>query len=96
MNIFIPKDFKFKKVHIKKHIKINSTSKILLKSNNFGLKAIEYGLLSSKNLEVVKNLIIKKLKKKGGILKVNCYPNLPITKKSLNMRMGKGVGNISK
>ena len=96
MNNFIPKDYKFKKVHRKKNVKLSSTSKILLKENSFGLKAIEYGLLSSKILEITKNMITKKLKKKDGFLKVNCYPNLPITKKSLNMRMGKGVGNIDK
>ena len=58
-----------------------------------GLKALEPGRLKSKQIQSVRNAINKKIKKIGR-LKVNAFPHTPITKKPIEVRMGKGKGNV--
>jgi len=95
MNKFIPKNFKYKKVHKKVYInKLICLRLNYLKENPYGLKILSNGLLSSVVLEAARKSIKKKLKK-VGILKINVFPNIPITKKSNGIRMGKGIGNIA-
>lgn len=96
MNKFIPKNYKYKKIHKKVYIKNSIYQKSnYLKKNSFGLKILTNGLLSSIILEASRKTIRKKLKKIGNI-KINIFPNIPLTKKSSGIRMGKGIGNISK
>tara|TARA_R110001592_G_scaffold275133_3_gene542160 strand:- start:4750 stop:5040 length:291 start_codon:yes stop_codon:yes gene_type:complete len=96
MNKFIPKNFKYKKIHKKVYIKNLTYYRFnYLKKNTYGLKILTNGLLSSEILEAIRQSIKRKIKKLGT-LKINVYPNLPITRKSNGMRMGKGVGNIDK
>ena len=90
-----PKKNKYKKVHKKRLKKFNHKLKKtnVLNFGNMGLKALESGLISSKQLESSKQAINKTLKKSGKI-RINVFPNLPITKKPTETRMGKGVGSI--
>ena len=95
MNKFIPKNLKYKKVHKKVYInKLTNYKLNHLKYNSCGLKILTNGLLSAVVLEAIKKLIMKKIKKTGRLL-INAYPHIPITQKSIGMRMGKGVGNVS-
>jgi large subunit ribosomal protein L16 len=50
-------------------------------------------VISSIVLEAARRSITKKLKRTGK-LRINGFPSIPITKKSLGIRMGKGVGSI--
>jgi large subunit ribosomal protein L16 len=59
---------------------------------NYGIKALEKGYLSSVEIEAVRKIIRKRLKKKGN-LKIRIYPFLAIMRKPLEVRMGKGKGN---
>lgn len=95
MNKFIPKDFKYKK--IRKRVRSNKLKDYkLCKLSNFtyGLKVTDNTLISSVVLEAARRSIVKKLKKLGT-LKINGFPNIPITSKPIGVRMGKGVGSIS-
>jgi len=56
---------------------------------NFALKALEFGRLSSAELDASKKFI-KKMVKKKGTLYVRAYTYLPLTKKPGETRMGKG------
>ena len=95
MNQFIPKNYKYKKVHRKVYVKKLTYSRSnYLKKNSFGLKILTNGLLSAVVLEAARRTIRKKLKKVGNI-RINAFPAIPVTKKSSGIRMGKGVGNIS-
>lgn len=67
-------------------------SKLFLNNFKFGFKAIEYGWLDSKQLNSIIRLIKIEFKKKY-LLKLNCSLIIPITKKPLEMRMGKGKGD---
>jgi large subunit ribosomal protein L16 len=96
MNTFIPKKFKFKKIH--KNVRIKNTDDFKLNELRFsvcGLKILKSGTISSTVLEAARR-IIKRKTKKLGTLKINAFANIPITTKASGVRMGKGVGSISK
>ena len=93
--LFIPKKFKFKK-----HQKGKSFNRINknLDFNNLlfgsvGLKALESGRLNSKQIESIKQTINKIVKKSGRTF-INVFPNTAISKKPLEIRMGKGKGAV--
>lgn len=95
MNKFLPKNYKYKKV--RKRVRINPLTyhrNTELKEFDFGLKILENGIISNVVLEAARRSITRKLKRLGK-LKINGFPNIPITSKPLGVRMGKGVGSIS-
>lgn len=94
MNKFLPKNYKFKKVH--KSVRLNKLKDFrtsYLKDFNFGLKVLDNAVISSVVLEAARRSITRKLKR-SGVLKINGFPNIPVTSKPLGVRMGKGVGSI--
>jgi large subunit ribosomal protein L16 len=91
-----PRRSKFKKQQKGKSFnRINSTSTDLysLKFGSVGLKALNSGRLSSKQIESVRQAISKVIKKQGR-LKINIFPDTPISKKPIEVRMGKGKGAV--
>jgi large subunit ribosomal protein L16 len=88
-----PKRVKFKKT------KKGTLGKFEYKANNLnfgtiGLKAVESGIISSRQIEAARQAIARKIKRKGKIW-IRIFPYLPITAKSTGVRMGKGKGKIS-
>lgn len=59
---------------------------------DFGLQSLEHGWVSSKQIEAARMAISRHVKR-GGKLFTRIYPDKPITKKPLEVRMGKGKGN---
>ncbi|MGQ9660122.1 MAG: 50S ribosomal protein L16 [Thermochromatium sp.] len=59
----------------------------------FGLKAIERGRLTARQIEAARRAISRSVKR-GGKLWIRVFPDKPITKKPLEVRMGKGKGNV--
>lgn len=62
-----------------------------------GLKALKTLRLKSSQILTAKKLILRNLKKniKARVkLRIVCFPDLPVTKKSAGIRMGKGKGNV--
>jgi len=93
----IPKAFKYKKSHkgsLRNLISENYTLKSGLYMGKIGLKALESGRISPNHLHCCKQLLNKKLKKVGQI-RFSIFPQTPITKKPLEVRMGKGKGAVS-
>ena len=93
--MFIPKNTKYKKLK-KKFFKKNL---IKYKSNSLrfgfvGLKTLETVKLSSIHLEMCRQLINRKMLKKG-ILWIKVFPYIPVTKKPNENRMGKGKGIVN-
>jgi large subunit ribosomal protein L16 len=58
----------------------------------YGLKTIECGKISSKQIEAARVAINRKVKR-GGKLWIRIFPDHPVTKKPAETRMGKGKGN---
>lgn len=61
---------------------------------DLALKSVSTGILSSKQIEVMEQFIRKSIKKIGRVT-INLIANTPITKKPIEVRMGKGKGNVN-
>jgi large subunit ribosomal protein L16 len=70
------------------------SNKLKLSFGTLGLKALESGYLTSKQIQSVKQILLKKMNKKGKIW-VKIIIDKPVTKKPLEVRMGKGKGSLS-
>jgi large subunit ribosomal protein L16 len=58
---------------------------------DFGLKAMERGLLSAREIEAARVALTRHVKR-GGTIWVRIFPDKPMTKKPAETRMGKGKG----
>ena len=59
----------------------------------FGLKAVERGHLTARQIEAARRAISRKIRR-GGQMWIRVFLDKPITKKPLEVRMGKGKGNV--
>jgi len=59
----------------------------------FGLKAVGRGRITARQIEAARRTITRRVKR-GGKLYIRIFPDKPITKKPLEVRMGKGKGNV--
>ena len=60
---------------------------------DFGLKATTHGMLTSRQIEAARRALVRHIKR-GGKVWIRVFPDKPITKKPLEVRMGKGKGNV--
>jgi large subunit ribosomal protein L16 len=58
----------------------------------YGLKAMERGWISNRQIEAARVAMTRKIKR-GGKVWINIFPDKPITKKPAETRMGSGKGN---
>jgi len=59
----------------------------------FGLQATSRGFVSARQIESARRAITRHVKR-GGKLWIRVFPDKPITKKPVEVRMGKGKGNV--
>jgi large subunit ribosomal protein L16 len=59
----------------------------------FGLKAVARGQITSRQIEAARRAISRHVKR-GGKIWIRIFPDKPITKKPLEVRMGKGKGSV--
>ena len=59
----------------------------------FGLKTIEEGRLTARQIEAARRAMTRVVKR-GGKLWIRIFPDTPVTKKPLEVRMGSGKGNV--
>ena len=59
----------------------------------YGLKATSRGRLTSRQIEAARRTITRHVKR-GGKIWIRIFPDKPITKKPLEVRMGKGKGSV--
>jgi large subunit ribosomal protein L16 len=88
-----PKKTKYKKMQKGKLTKTNFRSNRLT-FGSIGLKAIKSGTISSRHIEAARQAIVRKLSRKGKLW-IRVFPTIPITAKPIEVRMGKGKGNVS-
>ena len=85
-----------KKIKYRKHQKGKMRGFAYRGSNldfgEYGLKALECGYISSKQIEASR-VAMTRFVKRGGKVWVRSFPDKPITKKPAETRMGKGKGN---
>ena len=59
----------------------------------FGLKALERGRLTARQIESARRAMTRHVKR-GGKIWIRVFPDKPITQKPLEVRQGKGKGNV--
>ena len=63
-----------------------------LNYGQYGLKAMECGFMTSRQIEAARIAITRHVKR-GAKVWINVFPDKPLTKKPAETRMGKGKGN---
>ena len=87
-----PKRTKFRKVHTGRNRGLaQSGNKISF--GTYGLKATERGRMTARQIEAARRAMTRHVKRQGKIW-IRVFPDKPITKKPLEVRMGKGKGNV--
>lgn len=86
-----PKRTKFRKMHKGRNRGFSPCTDVVFGS--FGLKAIDRGNLTSRQIESARRAMTRSIKRQGKIW-IRIFPDKPITKKPLAVRMGKGKGNV--
>ena len=59
----------------------------------YGLKAVERGRMTARQIEAGRRAISRHVRR-GGKIWIRVFPDKPISKKPLEVRMGKGKGNV--
>ena len=59
----------------------------------WGLKSTEHGRITARQIEAARRVITRHLKR-GGKVWIRIFPDVPVTKKPLEVRMGSGKGNV--
>lgn len=59
----------------------------------FGLKSVERGAITARQIEAARRCITRYIKR-GGKMWIRIFPDVPVTRKPLEVRMGSGKGNV--
>ncbi len=59
----------------------------------FGLKCLDIGQITARQIEAARRAMSRHIKR-GGKVWIRLFPDKPITKKPLEVRMGSGKGNV--
>ena len=87
-----PKRTKFRKVQ-KGRKKGNSERGHQLSNGMFGIKSLDSNFLTSRQIEAARIAATRHMKREGQLW-IKIFPDKPITKKPLEVRMGKGKGAV--
>jgi large subunit ribosomal protein L16 len=60
---------------------------------SYGLKALEQHWLTDRQIEAARQALTREMKREGNVW-IRVFPDKPITRKPLEVRMGKGKGNL--
>ncbi|NNK87575.1 MAG: 50S ribosomal protein L16 [Flavobacteriaceae bacterium] len=87
-----PKRTKYRKVQ-KGRMKGNSGRGNQLANGMFGIKSLDSNFITSRQIEAARIAATRYMKREGQLW-IMIFPDKPITKKPLEVRMGKGKGNV--
>ena len=87
-----PKRTKFRKQQ-KGRMKGNSGRGHMLSFGQFGIKSLDSNFLTSRQIEAARIAATRYMKREGQLW-IKIFPDKPITKKPLEVRMGKGKGAV--
>jgi large subunit ribosomal protein L16 len=85
-----PMRTKFRKAH-KGRIKGVATSAAELAFGQYGLKALEPDRITARQIEAARRAMTRHMKRLGRVW-IRLYPDVPVSKKPLEVRMGSGKG----
>jgi large subunit ribosomal protein L16 len=87
-----PKKTKFRKMH-KGRIKGKAKGGFTLNFGSYGLKALEPERVTSRQIEATRRAITRHMKRAGRVW-IRIFPDVPVSKKPTEVRMGKGKGSV--
>jgi large subunit ribosomal protein L16 len=87
-----PKRTKFRKMHKGRNRGL-ATRGSTVSFGEYGLKAVDRGRLTARQLEAGRRAMTRHVKR-GGKIWIRVFPDKPITKKPLEVRQGKGKGSV--
>ena len=87
-----PARTKYRKVHKSRNRGLSYVAN-QVSFGDFGLKATTHGHLTSRQIEAARRCVSRYVKR-GGKLHIRIFPDKPITKKPIEVRMGNGKGNV--
>ncbi len=85
-----PKRTKFRKAH-KGRIHGNAKGGTVLNFGSYGLKAIDPDRVTARQIEAARRAITRQMKRAGRVW-IRIFPDVPVSKKPTEVRMGKGKG----
>jgi len=88
-----PKRSKFRKFQKGKYPGLSNNTTCLV-FGSYGVKAVESGRIPSKTLEAVRRVLTRKCKRVGQIW-IRVFPDIAVSTKPAEVRMGKGKGSPS-
>jgi len=86
-----PMRTKFRKAH-KGRIKGIASSGVELAFGQFGLKALEPERVTARQIEAARRALTRHMKRAGQVW-IRVFPDVPVSKKPLEVRMGSGKGS---
>jgi large subunit ribosomal protein L16 len=90
--MLLPKRTKFRKVQKGRNRGLAQTGSSV-SFGEFGLKSVDRGNLTSRQIESARRALTRSVKR-GGKIWIRVFPDKPITQKPLEVRMGKGKGSV--
>jgi large subunit ribosomal protein L16 len=87
-----PKKTKYRK-QMKLRNRGNAKAGIKVSFGEYGLKAISRGRITARQIEAARRAITRSIKR-GGKVWIRIFPDKPVSKKPLEVRMGGGKGNV--
>ena len=87
-----PKRTKFRKQHKGRNTGLAQKGN-KVSFGEYGLKATTHGALTARQIEAARRTVSRYVKR-GGKLWIRVFPDKPITKKPIEVRMGAGKGNV--
>ena len=85
-----PSKTKFRKAH-KGRIRGQATSGQTLAFGEYGLKALEPERVTARQIEAARRALTRHMKRAGRVW-IRIFPDVPVSKKPIEVRMGKGKG----
>ena len=87
-----PKKTKYRKA-FKGRIHGTAKGGTLLNFGSYGLKAVEPERITARQIEAARRAITRHMKRQGRVW-IRIFPDLPVTDKPAEVRMGKGKGSV--
>jgi len=87
-----PKRTKFRKVQ-KGRLRGHATRGHRVTFGDYAMRSLERGFITSRQIEAARRTITRAIKRQGKVY-IQVFPDKPITKKPLEVRMGKGKGSV--
>ena len=90
--MLMPKRVKYRK-QMRGRMKGKASRGAEVHFGDFGLQALEPGLVTARQIESARRAMVRQMKRRGKVW-IRVFPDKPITKRAAESRMGKGKGNV--